>query len=290
MLCRGSFCTSWARARTILPSLCVTTFVFPAMSRLFRSLACSLVAALTAGAAGAQEASCQPLYLMVATGDMHNARQIAQVLQRTKVPATFFAGNSPTDEGEAALSRHWGDWWRQIADDGHAMAVQPWDLPLLRGDLPPRRGGGFLVKVQTGVRAGKDYTWDKDKYCDALDEASRWMNFYSGQDALPLFHAPAGAVSPKLEKVARACGYVHVPWPAHFISAENVQSGATLLTHLGAQPGQSAEDAAKSLTQTLESLKGQGFCFKTLAEHPDYQQWVKQRQAAKSKPEGEGSN
>ena len=116
------------------------------------------------------------------------------------------------------------------------------------------------------------------------------MSFYSGRPALPLFHAPGGVTTPKLEKAARTCGYEHVPWPAQFFSSENAQPGAILLTHLGAWQGQSDEDAAKSLEQTLEGLKGRGYCFKTLAEHPDYQKWVKQRLAAKPKAEGEGGN
>ena len=266
------------------------------MTRLSRSLACSLAALLAVGAAGAQEAntqeaSCQPLYLVVATGDMHNARPMAQALQRAKVQATFFAGNSPTESaGDPALSRDWGDVWRQLGDDGHALAVQPWDLPLLRGDMPARRGGGFRVKVQTGVLAGKDYTWDGDKYCNSLAEADRWMSFYGGRDALPLFHAPGGVMSAKLEKAARACGYAHVPWPENFLNGENAQSGAIVLSHLGAHSGQDGEAAAAAFGKMLEGLQARGFCFKTLDEHPDYQQWVKQRQAAKSKPEGEVSN
>lgn len=257
------------------------------MSRFFRSLACSLTAVLAAGAAGAQEAQaqeagCQPLYLVFATGDMHSARQMAPVLQRAKVKATFFAGNSPTVEGDSALSRQWGEWWRQIADDGHALAVQPWDLPLLRGDMPARRGGGFRVKVQTGVLAGKDYTWDGDKYCNSLAEADRWMSFYGGRDALPLFHAPGGVMSAKLEKAARACGYAHVPWPENFLNGENAQSGAIVLSHLGAHSGQDGEAAAAAFGKMLEGLQARGFCFKTLDEHPDYQQWVKQHPPKKA--------
>lgn len=260
------------------------------MTRLSRSLACSLAALLAAGAAsaqdaGAQEASCQPLYLVVAMGDMQGARLMAPVLQRAKVQATFFAGNSPTAEGDSALSSQWGAWWRQIADDGHALALQPWGLPLLRGELPARRGGGFRVTVQAGVLAGHDYTWDKGKYCDALKESDRWMSFYGGRDALPLFHAPGGVITDKLEGAARSCGYAHVPWPANFLSSESAQPGAIVLTHLGVQPGQSGEDAAAALEQLLGGLKERGFCFKTLDQHPDYQPWVKQRGAAKPKAE-----
>ncbi|MBQ9577940.1 MAG: peptidase A8 [Ottowia sp.] len=255
------------------------------MTRLSRSLACTLAALLAAGAASAQEASCQPLYLVVAMGDMHSARPMAQALQRAKVQATFFAGNSPTAEGDSALSSQWGAWWRELAGAGHAMAVQPWDLPLLRGELPPKRGGGFRVKVQAGVLAGRDYTWDAKQYCRALKESDRWMNFYSGRAALPLFHAPGGVTTDRLEKAARSCGYVHVPWPENFLSSESAQSGAIVLSHLGAQPGQSDEDAAAALEQLLGGLKERGFCFKTLDQHPDYQPWVKQRGAAKPKAE-----
>ena len=258
---------------------------------------CSLAAAcatLTAGLVHAQDA-CQPLYLVFAAGDMHSARQIAPVLQRAQVKATFFAGNSPTEEGDSVLSRQWGEWWRQIANDGHALAVQPWDLPLLRGDLPPKRGGGFRVKVQAGVLAGRDFTWDGDKYCKALKEATEWMSFYGGRDALPLFHAPGGVMTPKLEKVTRACGYAHVSWPAHFIAGdgtsgeealrrafagENVQPGAILLAHMGAWGGQSDEEVVTAFGQLLDGLKERGYCFKTLDEHPDYQQWVKQHAPA----------
>lgn len=263
------------------------------MSRFLRFAVPALAAALAAGAAQSQVKSqpkaqeqaeaCQPLYLVFATGDMQAARPIAQALQRAKVQATFFAGNSPTgSEGDSALSRDWGDVWRQLGDDGHALAVQPWDLPLLRGEMPRKRGGGFRVKVQAGVLAGSDYTWDAGKYCSALGEADRWMSFYSGRDALPLFHAPGGVITDKLEGAARSCGYAHVPWPEHFISSEGAQPGAIVLSHLGAQPGQSDEDTAKALEQLLGGLKERGFCFKTLDQHPDYQQWVKQHPPKKA--------
>ena len=265
------------------------------MYRLLRTLTLSLAAALAAGAAHAQE--CQPLYLVFAAGDMHNARLMAQVLSRVQVQATFFAGNSPTKDGDAVLSRTWGDWWRQRADDGHALAVQPWDMPLLRGDLPGKHGGGFRVKLQTGVMAGREFSWDADRYCQALDESAEWLGFYSDRAVLPLFHAPGGVVTPRLDKATRACGYAHVPWPAQFIAGDGasgeeilrrafeggaLQPGAIVLAHLGAWQGQGDEDVM-AVAELLENAKRRGYCFHTLDKHPDYQQWVARHSTAKAR-------
>ncbi len=237
------------------------------------------------------------MYLVFSAGDMHNARLMGLLLRRAQVPATLFAGNSPDEEGQSALSRKWGQWWRERAADGHALAVQPWDLPLLRSDLPGR-APSWRVREQLGVRAGREFTWDAARYCKAIKDASEWLGFYSEATPLPLFHAPGGIASQRLVAAMRQCGYAHVPWPKQMLAGDGTSGeelrrralegegpapGSILLTHLGSWPGQGDEDVAV-ISHIISGLKRKGYCFKTLAEHPDYKEWIAARAAA-AKPQ-----
>ena len=120
----------------------------------------------------------------------------------------------------------------------------------------------------------------------------------TGQRMLPLFRAPGGKTSPALLKAAKTCGWVHVPWTVHgFLGDElpsdrypneqllrkalrEVAAGDILLMHLGIW---SRKDpwAPAVLEPLIVGLKRKGLCFATLAEHPDYRDWVSATQTAR---------
>jgi peptidoglycan/xylan/chitin deacetylase (PgdA/CDA1 family) len=108
---------------------------------------------------------------------------------------------------------------------------------------------------------------------------------------LPLFRAPGGKTSTRLLAASRACGWAHVGWsPAGFLGDElpsdrypndallrqalaNIRPGDILLAHLGIWSRKDAW-APAVLEPLLVGLKAQGFCFRTLREHPQYRDWI----------------
>ena len=90
---------------------------------------------------------------------------------------------------------------------------------------------------------------------------------------------------------AKACGFAHAGWsPAGFLGDElpsdqytnefllkkalrDVQPGDILLAHLGIW---SRKDpwAPAVLEPLITGLQSRGFCFKTLAQHPQYKDWI----------------
>lgn len=78
----------------------------------------SLVGGLSAVPAFAAEAAkkmasgvcSKAVYLTFDTGHMGIAQLVAQVLQKHKVPVTFFAANEATKEGGSSLGDFWASW------------------------------------------------------------------------------------------------------------------------------------------------------------------------------------
>ena len=128
-------------------------------------------------------------------------------------------------------------------------------------------------------------------YCENLRQAASRLKALTGQTPLPLFRAPGGKTSPALLHTAKSCGFAHVGWSAAgFLGDElpsdrypnaqllaqalkNIRSGDILLAHLGIW---SRKDpwAPAVLEPLITGLLKQGFCFRTLREHPDYRDWV----------------
>jgi peptidoglycan/xylan/chitin deacetylase (PgdA/CDA1 family) len=107
-----------------------------------------------------------------------------------------------------------------------------------------------------------------------------------------LFRAPGGKTSSRVLSWVKECGYFHVGWsPAGFLGDElssdkysnrllldkalrDIRRGDILLAHLGIW---SRKDtwAPAVLEPLIEGLKARGFCFETLASHPDYAAFLK---------------
>lgn len=233
-------------------------------------------------------ACARPVYLTFDTGHMGVAPLVAEVLARQQVRATFFAANEPTKAGDGSLGDHWAPWWRARAAEGHAFASHTYDHVYWRADLP---GGAFSVRASAGPQQGVTRRFTAAEYCVEIDRAARRLEQVTGQKALPLFRAPGGKTSPQLIASARACGFAHVAWaPAGFLGDElpsdaypsatllaqalrGVKSGDILVAHLGIWSRQDPW-APAVLEPLITGLKGKGFCFATLREHPAFRQWI----------------
>ncbi|MDR0226603.1 MAG: polysaccharide deacetylase family protein [Burkholderiaceae bacterium] len=251
--------------------------------------------AMAGGQGAAQASGCaKPVYLSFDTGHMGIADFVADVLRRHGVRVSFFAANEATQQGDGSLGDHWAPWWRARAAEGHEFASHTYDHMYWRGDLRASKDGpvtGFRVRPSAGPRANQSFTVDAAGYCEEIARSARRLQQITGQKPLPLFRAPGGKTSPALLDAARHGGYLHVGWSsAGFLGDElpsdrypndqllaralrSIRSGDILLAHLGIW---SRKDpwAPAVLEPLITGLLKQGFCFRTLREHPDYRDWI----------------
>ncbi|CDS54804.1 putative polysaccharide deacetylase [Polaromonas sp. CG9_12] len=240
-----------------------------------------------------ERASCKPVYLTLDTGHMEVAPLMAEVLKRHQVRVTFFAANERTKTGDGSLGTHWAPWWKARAAEGHEFASHTFDHTYWRADVPGASGAPtqFSVRPSAGPSEGKTFTWTAKQYCEEISRASARLQDITGKKPLPLFRAPGGKTSPQLLAAARSCGYAHVGWsPAGFLGDElpsekypnavlldkalqGVRAGDVLVAHLGIWSRQEPW-APAVLEPLITGLQSQGFCFRTLREHPQYQAWV----------------
>lgn len=233
-------------------------------------------------------AACEkPVYLTFDTGHMEVAPLIADVLKRHDVRVTFFAAHERTKEGDGSLGEHWASWWRARAAEGHAFASHTWQHSYWRADIGESGAPQFLIQPSAGPSAGQTLRWAAQEYCEDLNHAARRLQELTGRPSMRVFRAPGGKVSPQLLASASQCGYAHVGWsPAGFLGDElpserysnaallkralrDIRPGNILMAHLGIW---SRKDpwAPAVLEPLIEGLLKQGYCFRTLQEHPDY--------------------
>ena len=256
---------------------------------------------LAAAAAGTSKTiaagACSKLvYLTFDTGHMGIAQLVAQVLQKHKVPVTFFAANEATKEGGTSLGDFWAPWWKARADEGHQLASHTYDHMYWQADIRDKATGQvthFKVKPSAGPREGQSFVVSADEYREEIARSARRLQQITGRKPLPLYRAPGGKTSPALIAAAQQGGYQYVGWaPAGFLGDElpsdkypnarllsqalkNIRSGDILLAHLGIWSRQDPW-APAVLEPLIVGLLDQGFCFRTLAEHPAYQGWIAQ--------------
>lgn len=231
-----------------------------------------------------------PVYLTFDTGHMGVAPLVAEVLQRQRVPATFFLANEKTQDGGSSLDEHWAPWWRKLAEQGHLFGSHTWNHLVWQAD---RANGRLQMRPTAGPQAGHTLSLSAQEYCAELARSAERFQAMTGRRMAPLFRAPAGKTSPALLQVAQACGWHHVPWTrAGFLGDElasdrypnavllqralrDIRPGDILLAHLGIWSRQDAW-APAVLEPLLIGLKQKGRCFATLAEHPAYRTAVAQ--------------
>jgi peptidoglycan/xylan/chitin deacetylase (PgdA/CDA1 family) len=230
------------------------------------------------------------VYLTLETGHMGIAAQIADILRRHNVKATFFAANVPTQSHDGSLGNAWGTWWSAMAAQGHEFASLTWDHVFWQGDIAGYRPL-FRVKYTAGTFTGREFTFDPEKYCAQIDKAARRLEDFTGKKSLPLFRAPGAKASARVIAAANACGYAAVGWASagllgegrlapRFDAATGVQAvlrdiraGDILSAELGTQTRKD-EWLLNNLEPIIVGLKARGLCFETLRNHPAYMPWI----------------
>ncbi|MFN0105497.1 MAG: polysaccharide deacetylase family protein [Bryobacteraceae bacterium] len=216
------------------------------------------------------------LFLTIDTGSMGPAEEIAAVLRKHKVKATFFVANEKTTRGDMSMDQLWAPFWRSLAADGHSFGNHTFRHWYFRKDLPSGR-------VAYVSRDGQREVLDEAGVCRELEKSERVFKMIVGRGYDKIWRAPGGKTTPFSLKSAAACGYSeHVGWsPAGFLGDElpsdrypnqtllknairDLKDGDILLMHLGIW---SRKDPFwPMLDPLLTALKAKGFCFATIPE------------------------
>lgn len=245
-------------------------------------VAASAAIALTvAGAAAAQQCRGQ-VYLTLDTGNMSRAEEIAAILRRHDVRATFFLANEKTPRGDYALDPSWSAYWKARADEGHAFGSHTWR----HGSFIADEAAGVRYRPQFGDDAGKTVTLTPAAVCEELRRVDRAFTGHAGRGLDAVWRAPGGRTTPKALAAAQGCGFAHVRWAeAGFLGDElpsdrypnaellaralrDIRDGDVLMAHLGIWSRK--DPYAPMLEPLIAGLKERGLCFRTLVEHPAY--------------------
>ena len=147
-----------------------------------------LVVAALAVSNAAHAACTGTLYLTLDTNDMSQAENIARILDKYQVKATFFIANKKTIHGDYTLDPYWGPYWRARVAEGHAFGTHTWDHWYFRGDLP-----GGKVKY---MRGGQTRVLDQQQVCKELRKVDTRFRELTGRGLDPLWRAPGGHCAP----------------------------------------------------------------------------------------------
>lgn len=253
--------------------------------RWLKYLVIALVAAIAFFAMRAVAAqTCRgSVYLTLDTGSMRHAQDIAAILQRQQVRATFFLAHEKTPRGDYALDDSWSAYWRARVAEGHAFGSHTWRHGRL---LATGADGRLRYRPQFGADAGRVVALTAAEFCTELRDVEQAFQRMTGRGLDPLWRAPGGHTTPAGLEAARRCGFAHVHWaPAGFLGDElpsethpnaqllaralrDVRDGDVLMAHLGIWSRR--DPFAPMLEPLIEGLKARGMCFRTLREHPAF--------------------
>jgi peptidoglycan/xylan/chitin deacetylase (PgdA/CDA1 family) len=225
----------------------------------------------------------KPVYLTFDTGGMQRAEWIAQLLRDQQIKATFFIANEKTFQGDMVLDERWIGFWQALAKDGHAFGSHT----MRHGRILAAQGDAIRYRPQFGQDSGKTLLMTPETFCGELRSVEErfFQMTQRGFDAI--WRAPGGYTTPNAIAAATQCGYRHVGWsPAGFLGDElpsdrypnkmllqkalrDIRSGDILMAHLGIWSRQ--EVYAPMLEPLIVGLKEKGFCFRTIPQHPHYQ-------------------
>jgi peptidoglycan/xylan/chitin deacetylase (PgdA/CDA1 family) len=244
-----------------------------------------LIAAASLLALPASAQDCRGhVYLTLDTGNMAAAEEIAAILRRQKVQATFFLANEKTPRGDSALDATWASYWKARASEGHAFGSHTWR----HGRLLADEGAAIRYRPQFGDDAGRTILLSPHALCEELRRVETAFRSYSGRNLDAVWRAPGGHTTPKSLAAAKDCGFAHVGWsPAGFLGDElpsdrypnaqllkqalrDIRDGDVLMAHLGIWSRK--DPYAPTLEPLIAGLKSRGLCFRTLREHPEYRQ------------------
>ncbi len=231
------------------------------------------------------------VYLTLDTGNMRHAEDIAAMLARHRVKATFFVANEATPAGEGALEPRWAPFWQRLAAAGHAFGSHTFDhvrfrsLPEGQRDAQAAAGKAItLARPEFGPNAGRAAAWGPAEVCAELDRADQRFRELTGRPLQRLWRAPSGRAPDTVFDAARACGWRHAGWttagflgdelpserfPNESLLAQAIRSigdGDVLMAHLGIRSRQ--DPYAPMLDRLLPALAARGLCFATLDAHP----------------------
>ena len=232
---------------------------------------------------GADAASCAgTVYLTIDTGNMQPAEEMAAVLNKHGVKATFFLANEKTTRGDTSMAPSWTAFWKARADEGHAFGSHTWRHWVFKRDV----GTGKVSYVPAGGKSG--LTLDEAGVCAELKHSEAAFKAMTGRGFDGIWRAPGGKLTPNVVRFAEACGYKHVPWsPAGFSGDElpsekfpsdkliktqirNIKDGDILLWHLGIWSRK--DPLYLRFDELISGLKDKGLCF---ARIPEHQPWKK---------------
>jgi peptidoglycan/xylan/chitin deacetylase (PgdA/CDA1 family) len=236
---------------------------------------------LAAGGAAAQQCRGH-VYLTLDTGNMSHAEEIAAILRRQDVRATFFLANEKTPRGDFSLDPSWSAYWKARAEEGHAFGSHTWR----HGRLIADEAAGVRYRPQFGDGAGGTVTLTPAALCGELRRVDEAFDALAGRGLDAVWRAPGGYTTPKALAAAKDCGYAHVRWAdAGFLGDElpsekypnrdllaralrDIRDGDVLMAHLGIWSRK--DPYAPMLEPLITGLKERGLCFRTLREHPGY--------------------
>ncbi len=240
-----------------------------------------VAAAGTLFALTAEAAICTgTVYLTIDTGHMAPAEEIAAILKKQNVKATFFLANEKTQRGDTTLAPSWASFWKARADEGHAFGSHTWRHWYVRGDV----GADKVRYIPWGSKEGD--TLDQQQFCAELKQSEAAFKTMTGRGFDGLWRAPGGKLSPNATRFAESCGFRHVDWsPAGFsgdeLSSEkfpsdklianqlrDIKSGDILLWHLGIWSRK--DPLYPRLDELIGGLKAKGMCFAKITDHPKW--------------------
>ena len=252
------------------------------LGRRFATAASAATLALAlAGAAAAQQCRGH-VYLTLDTGNMRHAEEIAAILRRHGVPATFFLANEKTPRGDFSLDPSWSGYWKALAGEGHAFGSHTWR----HGRFVADDAAGIRYRPQFGDKAGQTITLTPTAVCEELRRVDKTFAAYAGRGLDAVWRAPGGYTTEKALAAAKDCGFAHVRWAeAGFLGDElpsdkypnralleralrDIRDGDVLMAHLGIWSRK--DPFAPMLDPLIAGLKERGLCFRTLREHPGY--------------------
>ena len=250
-------------------------------SRLASVAGASAAGLLLAGAASAEQCRGH-VYLTLDTGSMRHAEEIAAILRRHEVQATFFLANEKTPRGDFSLDPSWAGYWKARAEEGHAFGSHTWR----HGRFVADQAGGVRYRPQFGDDAGRTISLTPAAVCEELRRVGTAFAAHTGRGLDALWRAPGGHTTPNALAAAKDCGFAHVRWAeAGFLGDElpsdkypnrllleravrDIRDGDVLMAHLGIWSRK--DPFAPMLDPLIAGLKERGLCFRTLREHPGY--------------------
>jgi len=238
-----------------------------------------IIYSLSLPAFAANECS-KNIYLTFDTGNMSVAEQVAAILRKQQVKATFFLANEKTFRNDYALDDSWKVFWNTLVEEGHAFGSHTLNHTYWQKDVG---ADSVLVKSQFGPDAGRNIQMKNVQFCQQIKNVDQRFQELTGKALSKVWRAPGGKTSPRLVQFGDICGYRHIGWSkAGFLGDElsstdfpntfllnralnSLEKDNITMAHLGIW---SRKDpwAPAVLEPLVIGLKSKGFCFRKIGE------------------------